>query len=94
MSVASQALQDAQWNPESEEEKHRAGVAIGAGIGNVQDIVEAGHLIRNKVNPHGLSLRTNYILMETTGISQSESVFYSPNLDQFSCRSHQHRSWT
>ena len=42
MAAADDALKDAGWNPEtaSEEEKYRAGVMIGAGIGGLQGIYE------------------------------------------------------
>ena len=47
--IAAQALNDAKWVPKTEEEQHRAGVAVGAGVGNIQDIVDAGQLVRDQV---------------------------------------------
>eukprot|EP00054_Salpingoeca_dolichothecata_P029171 m.227446 g.227446 ORF g.227446 m.227446 type:complete len:176 (-) comp26414_c1_seq22:983-1510(-) len=41
MSACVQALQDADWFPQSEQLKQRTGVAIGSGIGGVQDLITA-----------------------------------------------------
>lgn len=38
MAATEQALQDSNWKPESEEEKQNTGVAIGSGIGSIQEI--------------------------------------------------------
>ncbi|KAI8997695.1 beta-ketoacyl synthase [Pilobolus umbonatus] len=40
ISAARQALKDAEWNPETEEEKERTGVCIGSGMGSLEDIVD------------------------------------------------------
>ncbi|DBA04067.1 TPA: hypothetical protein N0F65_009414 [Lagenidium giganteum] len=48
MAAAKEAIQDSGWSPSSDEERERAGVAVGAGIGNIQDIVDVGRLIDEK----------------------------------------------
>jgi 3-oxoacyl-[acyl-carrier-protein] synthase II len=41
MEAARQALEDAAWRPESEEARCATGVAIGSGIGSIQDTVDS-----------------------------------------------------
>ncbi|EJF90666.1 beta-ketoacyl-ACP synthase II [Bartonella tamiae] len=48
MGAADEALTDAGWHPESEEDQIRTGVMIGSGIGGVEGIVEAGYTLRDK----------------------------------------------
>lgn len=48
VSAATQALNDANWHPESDEDQIATGVLIGAGIGGVEGIVEAGYTLRDK----------------------------------------------
>ncbi|CAK4361285.1 unnamed protein product [Aphanomyces euteiches] len=48
MAAANEAIRDAKWSPTTESEKHRAGVAIGAGIGNLTDIMDTSALIQEK----------------------------------------------
>lgn len=48
MVAADEALADAQWNPENDEDQIRSGVMIGSGIGGIQGIVEAGYTLRDK----------------------------------------------
>jgi 3-oxoacyl-[acyl-carrier-protein] synthase II len=48
MGAADQALNDANWHPESDEDQTRTGVLIGSGIGGVEGIVEAGYTLRDK----------------------------------------------
>ena len=43
--AASEALQDAEWHPDSPAGKAATGVAIGAGMSSTQDIAEAGILL-------------------------------------------------
>ncbi|TMW56389.1 hypothetical protein Poli38472_006399 [Pythium oligandrum] len=43
-----EAIADSGWVPQSDEERERAGVAVGAGIGNIQEIVEVGNLVREQ----------------------------------------------
>lgn len=46
--AADQALDDANWHPESDEDQTRTGVLIGSGIGGIEGIVEAGYTLRDK----------------------------------------------
>ncbi|WP_420962233.1 beta-ketoacyl-ACP synthase II [Brucella sp. IR073] len=48
MGAADQALDDANWHPESDEDQTRTGVLIGSGIGGIEGIVEAGYTLRDK----------------------------------------------
>lgn len=47
MAAADQALADAKWAPESDEDQIRTGVLIGSGIGGLEGIVEAGYTLRD-----------------------------------------------
>lgn len=46
--AADQALDDANWHPQSDEDQVRTGVLIGSGIGGIEGIVEAGYTLRDK----------------------------------------------
>ena len=46
--AADEAIADAGWTPDSEEELERTGVMIGSGIGGLETIAEAAMLLRNK----------------------------------------------
>lgn len=48
LAAADEAIKDSGWEPQSDEERERAGVAIGAGIGNIQEIMDVGQLIKDK----------------------------------------------
>jgi len=48
MGAADQALDDAGWHPESDDDQIRTGVLIGSGIGGIEGIVEAGYTLRDK----------------------------------------------
>jgi 3-oxoacyl-[acyl-carrier-protein] synthase II len=48
MAAAQQALDDADWHPESEEEGARSGVLIGSGIGGLQGIEKTALLLAEK----------------------------------------------
>ncbi|MCZ2203788.1 beta-ketoacyl-ACP synthase II [Bartonella sp. A05] len=48
MAAADQALADAEWHPERDEDQIHTGVMIGSGIGGVEGIVEAGYTLRDK----------------------------------------------
>jgi len=56
LSAARQALEDAQWMPSTDAERERTGVAVGSGIGTLDEIVSAGHTLQTdgyrKVSPH------------------------------------------
>ncbi len=54
MAAADQALADANWKPVTYEEQIRSGVLIGSGIGGLQGIEEAAHVLRDK-GPRRLS---------------------------------------
>ena len=41
MAAATQALQDADWMPEDDEDQFRTGVMVGSGIGGLPSIEEA-----------------------------------------------------
>lgn len=48
VAAADQALDDANWHPQSDEDQIRTGVLIGSGIGGIEGIVEAGLTLRDK----------------------------------------------
>ncbi|MGU3574841.1 beta-ketoacyl-ACP synthase II [Brucellaceae bacterium C25G] len=48
VAAADQALDDANWHPESDEDQIATGVLIGSGIGGIEGIVEAGYTLRDK----------------------------------------------
>lgn len=48
MAAADEALNDANWHPQSYEDQTRTGVLIGSGIGGIEGIVEAGYTLRDK----------------------------------------------
>ncbi|MDT3686173.1 MAG: beta-ketoacyl-ACP synthase II [Pseudorhodoplanes sp.] len=54
MSAARQALQDASWNPTTEEDQFATGVMIGSGIGGVGGIAEGAILVKER-GPRRLS---------------------------------------
>jgi 3-oxoacyl-[acyl-carrier-protein] synthase II len=54
MVAAGQAVEDAGWKPESEEERERTGVMIGSGIGGLQGIYE-GSITLHERGPRRLS---------------------------------------
>ncbi|MBL4646186.1 MAG: beta-ketoacyl-ACP synthase II [Rhizobiales bacterium] len=54
MAAAQQALDDADWHPESYEDQITSGVLIGSGIGGLEGIETASHILRDK-GPRRLS---------------------------------------
>jgi 3-oxoacyl-[acyl-carrier-protein] synthase II len=48
MAAAEEALNDANWQPQSYDDQTRTGVLIGSGIGGIEGIVEAGYTLRDK----------------------------------------------
>ncbi|KAA0970210.1 beta-ketoacyl-ACP synthase II [Aureimonas fodinaquatilis] len=48
VAAADEALADANWHPENNEDQERTGVLIGSGIGGLEGIVEAGYTLRDK----------------------------------------------
>jgi 3-oxoacyl-[acyl-carrier-protein] synthase II len=48
MAAADQAIADAGWTPEGEEERQRTGVMIGSGIGGLQSIAETSILLQER----------------------------------------------
>ncbi len=48
MSAATQALNDADWHPKTDEEMETTGTLIGSGIGGLQGIEETSHLLRDR----------------------------------------------
>ncbi len=54
MSAARQALQDANWNPTTDEDQFTTGVMIGSGIGGVGGIAEGAILVKER-GPRRLS---------------------------------------
>ena len=48
MAAAQEALDDANWHPESYEDQIASGVLIGSGIGGLSGIVEAAYTLRDK----------------------------------------------
>ncbi|SMD07043.1 beta-ketoacyl-ACP synthase II [Rhizobium sp. RU36D] len=54
IAAADMALKDAGWHPETYDDQCATGVLIGSGIGGLEGIVEAGHILRDK-GPRRLS---------------------------------------
>jgi len=56
MAATAEALADAQWFPQDEPSQDRTGVAVGAGMGSIEDIMATGRLLDaqsyRKVSPH------------------------------------------
>jgi 3-oxoacyl-[acyl-carrier-protein] synthase II len=50
MGAAVQAVEDAGWQPDSEEERERTGVMIGSGIGGLPGITEAAITLHERPN--------------------------------------------
>ncbi|MCP4317611.1 MAG: beta-ketoacyl-ACP synthase II [Hyphomicrobiales bacterium] len=48
VAAAEQALADADWKPESDEDQIATGVLIGSGIGGLQGIIDAGDTLRER----------------------------------------------
>ncbi|WP_223477269.1 beta-ketoacyl-ACP synthase II [Oricola indica] len=48
MAAADQALADADWHPETDEDQIATGVLVGSGIGGIEGIVEAGYTLRDR----------------------------------------------
>ena len=48
MAAAEQAVRDANWKPEDEEDRLRTGVMIGSGIGGLQSIAETAVLLKER----------------------------------------------
>ncbi|MEO1701672.1 MAG: beta-ketoacyl-ACP synthase II [Pseudomonadota bacterium] len=48
MAAAQQALDDADWHPQSDKDQTSTGVLIGSGIGGIEGIVEAGYTLRDR----------------------------------------------
>ena len=54
LAAAQQAVADAGWNPEADEERDRTGVLIGSGIGGLQSIVDGAKVLEER-GPRRLS---------------------------------------
>lgn len=54
IAAADQALADANWHPETEEDQNTTGVLIGSGIGGIEGVVEGGLLLKER-GPRRLS---------------------------------------
>lgn len=54
LAAAQQAIEDANWKPETEEQRYRSGVLIGSGIGGLNEIVEGADTLRER-GPRRLS---------------------------------------
>ena len=48
LAAAAEALDDAKWSPQTDDERLRTGVAIGSGIGALSDIVEAAQALADR----------------------------------------------
>jgi 3-oxoacyl-[acyl-carrier-protein] synthase II len=48
MGAATQALDDADWHPDSDEDQHQTGVLIGSGIGGIEGIADAALTLKEK----------------------------------------------
>ena len=54
LAAAQQAIEDANWMPETEDQRYRTGVLIGSGIGGLNEIVEGAETLRER-GPRRLS---------------------------------------
>ena len=50
LKAAHEALENANWFPESEQERNRTGVCIGSGIGNIDDLFDTSILFHQHVS--------------------------------------------
>ncbi|CAI5987203.1 unnamed protein product [Closterium sp. NIES-65] len=54
--AADEAMMDARWMPEEEEDRVRTGVCVGGGIGSISEVAAAGHLLfeqkPRRISPH------------------------------------------
>ena len=67
MAAGQQAMQDAEWLPKTEDEKNRAGVYFGSGVGGLMGIVEGGKTVET-AGPRRLSpFMIPSILINLTG---------------------------
>jgi len=48
VAAATQALDDADWHPKTDDEQHTTGTLIGSGIGGLQGIEETSHTLRDR----------------------------------------------
>ncbi len=48
MAAATQALDDAEWHPSTDEDQNNTGVLIGSGIGGLQGIEQTAHILRDR----------------------------------------------
>lgn len=48
VAAAQEALDDANWHPETKHDQDRSGVMIGSGIGGLDGIVETGYILKEK----------------------------------------------
>ena len=48
IAAADEALADSGWKPQTEDERYATGVLVGSGIGGLQGIEEAAHILRDK----------------------------------------------
>ena len=48
MAAATQALNDADWHPQSDKDRNTTGVLIGSGIGGLQGIEQTAHVLRDR----------------------------------------------
>ena len=87
-------MRDSNWTPNTEEDRVRAGVAIGAGVGNIPDIVESGRLVSEKVWCLFLytlisTRNNNYV----AAVQKAKPIFYSTNLGQLGSGTCEHYAW-
>ncbi|GJP55109.1 hypothetical protein CLOM_g14096 [Closterium sp. NIES-68] len=54
--AADEAMRDARWMPEEEDDRVRTGVCVGGGIGSISEVAAAGHLLfqqkMRRISPH------------------------------------------
>ena len=62
LAAAKEALEDAKFYPETEVEQHRTGIALGAGIGSLEEIVSASETLNS---PRGLRRLSPYFIPRT-----------------------------
>ena len=62
LAAAKEALEDANFSAETEEEQVRSGIALGAGIGSLEEIVSASETLNS---PRGLRRLSPYFIPRT-----------------------------
>ena len=80
VSAATQALNDANWHPSTEEERQRSGTMIGSGIGGLEGIAESAIILHEK-GPRRISpfFITGRLINLTSGYVSIQHGLKGPN---------------